>query len=121
MIEKKTEKMEVNVLDRARGFWANFSNQIIYVGGAIIVLAAAWLGYKLFDQLPKENQANDAVYVTQKYFAEFSNAPSDSAKKILAERVLNGDGTNPGALKVIANSVHRCCKPLRILCRCDLS
>ncbi len=102
MIEKKTEKTEVNVVDRARGFWANFSKPIIYVGGAIILLVGGWLGYKYLIQAPKNQQANDAVFVTQKYFAEFSNAPSDSSKKIIAERVLNGDGSNLGALKVIS-------------------
>lgn len=102
MIEKKTEKSEVHVIDRARGFWGKFSKPIIYVGGAIILLAAAWLGYKYFVKLPKEQQANDVVFITQKYFAEFSNAPSDSSKKIIAEKVLNGDGTNPGALKIIS-------------------
>ncbi len=66
------------------------------------LLVGAWLGYKYFIKIPKEKLANDAVYTTQKYYADFSNAPSDSAKKILAERCLNGDGTNPGALKIIS-------------------
>ena len=43
-------------------------------------------------KLPKEEKANDAVFVTQKYFSDFSNAPSDSIKIGLAAKVLNGDG-----------------------------
>ena len=53
-------------------------------------------------KLPKEEKANDAVFVVQKYFAEFSNAQTDSSKTTLANVVLNGDGANSGALKFIS-------------------
>ena len=53
-------------------------------------------------KLPKEEKANDIVFVTQKYFSEFTNA-TDSAKALLAAKCLNGDGINPGALKIINN------------------
>ena len=52
-------------------------------------------------KLPKEVKANDAVFVMQKYFSDFSNASSDSIKINLAAKCLNGDGVNAGALKII--------------------
>ena len=51
-------------------------------------------------QMPKEEKSNEIVFVTQKYFEDFTNA-TDSSKALIAAKVLNGDGTNPGALKII--------------------
>jgi len=51
-------------------------------------------------KVPEQEKADKVVFVTQKYFSEFTNA-TDSAKIMLATKVLNGDGVNPGALKII--------------------
>jgi len=102
MSEKKVHKTEVDVIEKARGFWEDYNKPVIYIGSAIILLLAGWTIYKYMFKLPKEEKANDIVFVTQKYFAEFSNA-TDSNKIKLATLVLNGDGTNPGALKIINN------------------
>jgi tetratricopeptide (TPR) repeat protein len=51
-------------------------------------------------KVPKQEKADKVVFVTQKYFTEFTTA-TDSAKLQLATKVLNGDGVNPGALKII--------------------
>lgn len=102
MAEKKVYVPEVNVIDRARGFWAKFSKPIIYVGGAIILLAGSWLIYKYFFKLPQEEKANEVVFITQKYFSDFANATVDSTKIRLAQKCLNGDGGNTGALKIIS-------------------
>lgn len=103
MVEKKETLVEVHpVLQKAHGFWTNYSKPIIYLSSAIIVLICGWLVYKYMVKLPKEQKANDAVYVVQKSFSEFSNAQTDSAKALLAEKCLNGDGSaNPGVLKFI--------------------
>jgi tetratricopeptide (TPR) repeat protein len=53
-------------------------------------------------RLPKEEKADQAVYGIQQYFTDFSNAPSDSMKSMLAQRCINGDGANSGALKIIS-------------------
>lgn len=102
MSEEKVQKTEVNVVRRAQGFWNKNSKPIIYIGAAIILLAGGWLVYKYMFKLPKEEQANNAVFMVQKRFVEFSNAQADSAKKVLAGVVLNGDGVNPGAIKFIS-------------------
>jgi len=102
MSEKKVHKTEVDVIEKARGFWEDYNKPVIYIGSAIIVLLVGWTIYKYMFKLPKEEKANDIVFVTQKYFGEFSNA-ADSNKIKLATLVLNGDGMNPGALKIINN------------------
>jgi tetratricopeptide (TPR) repeat protein len=101
MAVKEIEQMQPDVIQRARGFWLNNGKPVIYIGSAIIVVLAGWLMYKYMFKIPKETKADDVVFVTQKYFSEFSNAPTDSAKITIAAKVLNGDGRNDGALKII--------------------
>ncbi len=101
MAVKVEENKDVDAFQRARGFWLNNGKTLMYVGSAIIVILAGWLVYKYMFKIPKEEKANDAVYVTQKYFSEFASAPSDSTKIMLAAKCLNGDGKNDGALKII--------------------
>lgn len=100
--ETKVHKADVDVVTRAKSFWDKNSKPIIYISTAIILLVGGWLVYKYMFKLPKEEKANDAVFVVQKYFSEFSNAPADSLKAPMANRVLNGDGGNSGALKFIS-------------------
>jgi len=102
MVEKKVQVQEVDVIERARGFWAKFSKPIIYIGAAIILIGGGWLVYKYMVLLPKEEKADQAVFVVQQYFSDFSNAPSDTIKTALAQRCINGDGPNSGALKIIS-------------------
>ncbi len=107
MAEKKVQETTIQTTDddvvtRARGFWENNSKPIIYISTAIILLVGGWLVYKYMFKLPKEEKANDSVFIVQKYFSDFSNAPADSIKAQLANRVLNGDGGNLGALKFIS-------------------
>lgn len=100
--ETTIQKTDDDVVTRARGFWENNSKPIIYISTAIILLVGGWLFYKYMVKLPKEEKANDAVFIVQRYFSDFSNAPADSIKIQLANRVLNGDGGNSGALKFIS-------------------
>ena len=102
MVEKKVHVQEVDVIERARGFWAKFSKPIIYIGAAIILIGGGWLIYKYMVRLPKEEKADQVVYPAQQYFSDFSNASADSVKTTLAEKCINGDGANSGALKIIS-------------------
>ena len=90
------------VLQKAHGFWSNYSRPIIYISSAIIILIVGWFVYKYSYKIPEEQKANDAVFTVQKYFSDFSNAPSDSVKASLAQRCLNGEGTSLGTLKFIS-------------------
>ena len=102
MSDIKTHKAEVDIVEKARGFWDSYNKPVMYIGSAIILVLAGWMIYKYMFKIPKDQKANDIVFVTQKYFTEFSNA-TDSSKALLAAKCLNGDGINPGALKIINN------------------
>ena len=101
MADKTVVQKEVDVIEKARGFWENYNRPVMYISSAVIILIVGWFVYKYMFKLPKEDKANDAVFVTQKYFSDFSNAPTDSMKANLAAKCLNGDGVNAGALKII--------------------
>lgn len=100
MADKKVHKTETDVVEKARGFWEDYKKPITYIGSLIIILFAGWLIYKYMVVMPKQEKSDKEVFITQKYFTEFTGA-TDSAKIMLATRVLNGDGVNPGALKII--------------------
>ncbi|MDQ6762098.1 MAG: tetratricopeptide repeat protein [Bacteroidota bacterium] len=102
MADKKIQQDDVDVVQRARGFWANYNKPVMYIASAIIILLGGWLVYKYMFKIPAEEKANDSIFITQKYFSDFSNAPSDSTKALMAAKVLNGDGVNAGALKIIS-------------------
>lgn len=102
MAAKAIQQTEPDVIQRARGFWLNYGKPLIYAGSAVIVILVGWLVYKYMFKVPKEEKANDAVFITQKYFSDFSTASgSDSARALQAAKVLNGDGRNDGALRII--------------------
>lgn len=100
MAAKKGHKQDVDVVERARGFWAEYNKPISYIGSVIVILFVGWMIYKYMFKVPKQEKADKVVYVTQKYFSDFTTA-TDSAKILLATKVLNGDGRNPGALRII--------------------
>ena len=100
MAAKKAHTHDVDVVERARGFWAEYNKPISYIGSAIVILFVGWMIYKYMFKVPKQEKADKVVFVTQKYFSDFTTA-TDSAKILLATKVLNGDGRNPGALKII--------------------
>ena len=100
MSAKKTHNQETDFVEKARGFWSNNNKPVIYIGAAIILLVVGWAIYKYMFQQPKIEKSNNVVFTTQKYFTEFTNT-TDSTKALIAAKVLNGDGTNPGALKII--------------------
>ncbi|MEP6595614.1 MAG: tetratricopeptide repeat protein [Ginsengibacter sp.] len=102
MVEKKVDVQEMDVIERARGFWGKFSKPIIYIGAAIILIGGGWLIYKYMVKLPKEEKADQAVYGTQQYFSDFSNATVDSVRTLLAQKCINGDGAISGVLKIIS-------------------
>jgi tetratricopeptide (TPR) repeat protein len=79
-------------VDRAKSFWEKFSKPITYGGGALIILLAAYYGYKRFYAEPRELKAADAIWHAQQYFQQDSLALA-----------LNGDGQFPGFEKVAKN------------------
>ena len=100
MAAKKAHTHDVDVVERARGFWAQYNKPISYIGSAIVIIFVGWMIYKYMFKVPKQEKADKVVFVTQKYFSDFTTA-TDSTKILLATKVLNGDGRNPGALRII--------------------
>jgi len=94
MADSKTvqQKKEVNapVVERTRDFWNQYNKPIMIAAAIIILAAAGFLAYKNFYQKPNEQKASDSIAKAEEYYR------MDSLKL-----ALNGDGINPGFLKII--------------------
>ncbi len=77
-------------IDRARDFWDKYNRPILIICSAIIILGGAYLAYKYLYKQPLEVKASDAMSKAEEYYR------MDSLKV-----ALNGDGINPGFVKVI--------------------
>ena len=78
------------VVERAKDFWTRNGRVVTIAALAVIVLGAGYLAFKYLVQGPKEQKAADALAVAETYFRADSLGAA-----------LNGDGINPGFLKVI--------------------
>ncbi len=90
VVERRTEEPEV--VDRAKDFWSQYRRPILAAAVALLVLIGGYLAYKFLFQQPKEQKAAEAVFKAQQYYGQ------DSFRL-----ALNGDGLNPGFLKIISN------------------
>ncbi|MEO6547290.1 MAG: tetratricopeptide repeat protein [Ferruginibacter sp.] len=89
------------IVERAKGFWARFSKPIIYVGGAMIVLIGAWIGYKSLVLAPKEAKSADVIFPAEQLFDKMTQS---GFNKDSINLVLNGgNGIATGVLKVASN------------------
>lgn len=88
-VQRTTENPEM--LDRARNFWDRNSKMITMVGLGILLLGGGFLAYKLLVQKPNETKASEAIYKAEDYYRMDS-----------LNLALNGDGANPGFLKMIS-------------------
>jgi TolA-binding protein len=85
------------VVEKAKDFWAKFSNQVIYVGSAIIIVAALWLGYRNFIQEPKMAKADDLIFPAENIFDRMAQT---GFSKDSINLVLNGADGITGVLKI---------------------
>ncbi|RYF87806.1 MAG: hypothetical protein EOO03_09890, partial [Chitinophagaceae bacterium] len=102
VIEPTTQPVtNVEPLDRAKGFWEQYSKQIIYIGSAIILLIAGWYAYKNFVVAPKEAKASELIFPAENLFAKMSTGGFSKDSVSLA---LNGGDFNgkkmTGLLKI---------------------
>ena len=81
---------EPQVVNRTQDFWTRNSRTILIAAGAVILLAAAYFGYKYLIKEPNEKKAAESIFKAEEYFRMDS-----------LQRALNGDGINPGFLKII--------------------
>ncbi len=79
------------VMDRARNFWDRNNRTITIVGLAFILIVGGYLAYKNFIKEPNEVKASEAIFKAEDYYRNDS-----------LNLALNGDGINPGFLKIIS-------------------
>ena len=102
VIEPTSKPIEtVEPLERAKGFWENYSKQIVYIGSAIIILIAAWYIYKNFVVAPKETKASELMFPAENLFSKMAsgNFSKDSVNIALNGGDLNGKKVT-GLLKI---------------------
>ena len=91
----------IEIVERAKGFWAKYSKPIIYAGSAIILLTGAWLGYKNLVKIPNEEKAADMIFPAEQLFDKMTQ---QGFSKDSVNLVLNGgNGIAAGVLKVASN------------------
>ncbi len=90
MSVKTHPEPEMEVLDKAKGFWEKNSKSILAVSIAVIVIVGGYLGYKYLVQMPNETKAQEEIFKAESNF-----------KKDSISLALNGDATTPGFLKLI--------------------
>lgn len=102
--KKETTTVEYDVVNRARGFWADFSRPIIYIGTAIILVVGGWFAYKYFYKMPQEKKGNEAIFMAESLFDKMATSGfnKDSAVIVLNGGELEGDKVT-GLLSVIKN------------------
>lgn len=79
------------VIAKAKDFWSQYGKITTIIASAVIVIAGGYLAYKYFYKDPNEVKAADYIYKAEDYYRH------DSVRL-----ALNGDGINPGFLKVIS-------------------
>lgn len=82
-----------------------FGKPLLIGAGAIVLIVAGWLGYKELYKAPKEQKANEAIFMAERLFGHMTNAGFSKDSSII---VLNGgalESTNiTGVLKVISSN-----------------
>jgi predicted negative regulator of RcsB-dependent stress response len=79
-----------DVVDRAKDFWSHYNRPVTIAALAIILLAGGYLVYKKFFKEPNEQKASETIFKAEDYYRMDS-----------LTLALNGDGVNPGFLKII--------------------
>lgn len=108
MLEKKvTETIAVenkDAIQKAKGFWDQYSKPIIYAGTAIILLIAGWYGYKYLIVEPREKEASELIFPAENLFDKMAGSGfnKDSVNIVINGGELEGKKVT-GLLKVISN------------------
>ena len=89
-VKKNAGHENEEIIAKAQDFWTLYQKQITVVLAVIVLGVGGWFGYKSFVQKPKAEKAIDAMFRAEDYYR------MDSLQK-----ALNGDGINPGFIKVI--------------------
>ena len=87
------------VVARAKDFWTKYNKPVMIVAAVIIIVAGGYLAYKKLYKEPNEQKAADALYKAEGYQRNALLSPNPDS---LVKLALNGDGANPGFLKVMS-------------------
>ncbi len=88
---------EVDIIEKAKGFWEKFNLPIIYTGSAIIILLLSWVVYKDFIKDPKEEKAAEALFPAEHLFGKMA---TEGFNKDSIDIVLNGANGLTGVVKI---------------------
>jgi tetratricopeptide (TPR) repeat protein len=96
MAKKDTDRTQENIqvveeaLSRTELFLEKNQKLILYIIAGIIVVFGGYYGFQKFIQLPKAREAQEKMFIAEKYFEKDS-----------LNLALNGDGLNLGFLDII--------------------
>ncbi|MBC7866740.1 MAG: tetratricopeptide repeat protein [Gloeobacteraceae cyanobacterium ES-bin-316] len=90
-------------LERAKGFWDQYSKPIIYIGTAIILAIGGWYAYQNFVVAPKEEKASEMIFPAENLFAKMASGgfSKDSVNIALNGGDLEGKKVT-GLLKIVS-------------------
>lgn len=102
-INVKSAQETNEALEKAKDFWAKFSKPITLIGGAVIIIGGAWLGYKKLIVEPKEKKASESIFRAENLFGKMATNGfnTDSVALVLNGGNLEGHKVT-GVLKVIS-------------------
>jgi len=100
-VKKQDVRQDSNqfVVERAKDFWARYNKPLMIACAIIIILGGGYLAYKKFYKEPQEEKAADALFKAESYHRNAMLAPNPDS---LVKLALNGDGANPGFIRVIS-------------------
>lgn len=87
------------VVEKAKDFWVRYNRPVMIICAVIIIVGGGYLGYKKFYKEPQEQKAADAMFKAESYHR---NAMLSQNPDSLIKLALNGDGANPGFVRVIS-------------------
>lgn len=96
MTKKNVDKAQGNIqaveeaLSRTEMFLEKNQKLILYILGGIVLIFGGYFGYQKFIKLPKNREAQEKMFVAEKYWEKDS-----------LNLALNGDGLNLGFLDII--------------------
>lgn len=79
------------VIAQAKDFWTRYNKPVMIACTVVILAVGGWYVYQNFFKKPKEEKAVEAMFKAEEYFRLDS-----------VNLALNGDGINPGFLKIIS-------------------
>jgi tetratricopeptide (TPR) repeat protein len=98
---KDSYTQEVDIVERARGFWDKYNLPVLYSAAGVLALLLGWFVYKTYVQQPNEEKAADLIFPAENLFEAMSLQTGFNADSI--NLVLKGGDGITGVLKIADN------------------